>query len=84
MPQASYPRLPRKQWWAGLARNLLSLWKGRYDPAKHYMRGPGPKTLRRQNNGSGHREAASMARDSGARDAPKTGAGNAAELTKKS
>jgi hypothetical protein len=52
-PQSSGPRGPksvRNSVWRG----LLKVWHGlvrrdRYEPAKHYMRGPGPASQRRAN-----------------------------------
>ena len=54
-PQASGPRGPksaRKSIWRG----LMKFWHGligrdRYEPAKYYMRGPGPASQRRANEG---------------------------------
>jgi hypothetical protein len=49
-PPPSPPR-DKRSWFQrgleGLLGHVVALWGERYDPAKHYMRGPGPKTLRR-------------------------------------
>lgn len=56
MHPASPPRTRNDKRWSllrrlsALKRAVLALWGERYDPAKHYMRGPGPKTVKRLDN----------------------------------
>jgi hypothetical protein len=57
LPASSHPkpRDRRSSLWrrlGALKRYIGALWGERYDPAKHYMRGPGPKTLKRRDHGS--------------------------------
>jgi hypothetical protein len=55
--QTSGPRGPGKaprSLWSRLLRPFRGLiGRDRYEPAKHYMRGPGPASLRRANKGEG-------------------------------
>jgi hypothetical protein len=34
------------QWLSTLARRLVRIWRGRYRPERHYMRGAGPASKR--------------------------------------
>jgi hypothetical protein len=43
--QTAHARSHWTGWFSALVRQVSQRLANRYEPAKHYMRGPGPKTL---------------------------------------